>query len=106
MARLHFFESTPHGRILNRFSSDIGAIDDALPFQLNILLAELAGLFGTVVISCIALPALVLLMLPLAFVYWSLQRLYRGAARDLKRIARSIINLFTIFYGLLTIFVL
>lgn len=26
-----FFDSNPHGRILNRFSRDVGVIDDALP---------------------------------------------------------------------------
>lgn len=46
MARFQFFDSTPLGRILNRFSSDTYTIDDSLPFILNILLAQLAGLVG------------------------------------------------------------
>lgn len=41
-----FFDVTPLGRILNRFSSDTYTIDDTLPFILNILLAQLAGLIG------------------------------------------------------------
>lgn len=41
-----FFDVTPVGRILNRFSSDTNIIDDSLPFVLNILLAQLAGLIG------------------------------------------------------------
>lgn len=31
---------------MNRFSSDTNTIDDTLPFFLNILLAQLAGLIG------------------------------------------------------------
>lgn len=45
-ARFQFFDITPLGRILNRFSSDTYTIDDSLPFILNILLAQLVGLIG------------------------------------------------------------
>lgn len=44
--KFHFFDVTPLGRLLNRFSSDTYTIDDSLPFILNILLAQLAGLIG------------------------------------------------------------
>lgn len=50
-ARFQFFDITPLGRILNRFSSDTYTIDDSLPFILNILLAQLAGLIGKILIS-------------------------------------------------------
>ncbi|CAH8484089.1 unnamed protein product [Schistosoma turkestanicum] len=85
--RLNYFNTTPLGRILNRFSSDVGTVDDALPFQLNILLASLAGLLGALVIVCASLPTLIFFLLPLVFIFWSIQRQYRGAARDLKRIS-------------------
>ncbi|CAH8612275.1 unnamed protein product [Dicrocoelium dendriticum] len=86
-ARLSYFDYTPQGRILNRFSSDVGTVDFSLPFVLNILLANVAALIGVIIISCIALPFLIFLLLPLTFVFWSVQNLYRGAARDLKRIS-------------------
>lgn len=45
-ASMEFFETSPLGRILNRFSSDTNTVDDALPFDLNILLAQVAAVLG------------------------------------------------------------
>jgi hypothetical protein len=42
-----FFDKTPVGRIINRFSTDVATVDDSLPFILNILLAQTFGLLGT-----------------------------------------------------------
>ncbi|MBA0836331.1 hypothetical protein Goarm_008558 [Gossypium armourianum] len=49
-APAQFFDQTPGGRILNRFSSDLYTIDDSLPFILNILLANFVGLLGIAVV--------------------------------------------------------
>uniref|UniRef100_A0A8D0KTB9 ABC transporter domain-containing protein n=1 Tax=Strix occidentalis caurina TaxID=311401 RepID=A0A8D0KTB9_STROC len=42
-ATVTFFDTTPTGRILNRFSSDLYCVDDSLPFILNIFLANMYG---------------------------------------------------------------
>ncbi|KAL6996728.1 hypothetical protein U1Q18_006857 [Sarracenia purpurea var. burkii] len=49
-APINFFNQTPSGRILNRLSSDLYNIDDALPFILNILLANFVGLLGIAIV--------------------------------------------------------
>ncbi len=43
---MEFFEVSPLGRILNRFSSDTNTVDDSLPFDINILLAQFAAVLG------------------------------------------------------------
>ena len=91
---MYFFDITPMGRILNRFSSDVGIIDDNLPFILNIFLDILFALLGSLVVTCLAIPAILVICLPLLFVYWSVQRIYRAAARDLKRLSRLFIKPF------------
>lgn len=85
-APVSFFDQTPSGRILNRFSSDLYTIDDSLPFILNILLANFVGLLGiAVVLSCVQVMFLVLL-LPFGYIYSKLQFYYRSTSRELRRL--------------------
>ncbi|XP_045534773.1 ATP-binding cassette sub-family C member 10 [Papilio machaon] len=85
-AKVKFFDVTPTGRIMNRFSSDTYTIDDSLPFILNILLAQVFALIGGVAVTVYGLPWLAVALLPLALAYHRLQRRYRAASRQLKRL--------------------
>lgn len=96
------------GRILNRFSSDTYTIDDSLPFITNILLAQLVGLAGALIISLYAMPWLGLIIIPIVPIYINLQYRYRHASRDIKRLSSNALSpLYTHFtetlQGLLTI---
>ncbi|XP_014780308.1 ATP-binding cassette sub-family C member 10 isoform X1 [Octopus bimaculoides] len=82
-----FFDVTPIGRILNRFSSDTFSIDDSLPFVLNLLLANVYSLLGTLVIICYGLPWFCVLLVPLGFLYYFIQQYYRYTSREIKRIS-------------------
>lgn len=97
-ACLSYFDRTPQGRILNRFSSDVGTVDDSLPFILNIFLACISGLIGVLVITCLSVPLLLTVLLPLTFIFWSIQRIYRGASRDLKRLSRWVSVCYWLFF--------
>ncbi|XP_072516288.1 ATP-binding cassette sub-family C member 10 [Salminus brasiliensis] len=85
-ATVTFFDTTPLGRILNRFSSDIYTIDDSLPFVLNILLANVFGLLGMLVVMSYGLPWVLLPLVPLGVLYYQTQRFYRHSSRELKRL--------------------
>uniref|UniRef100_A0A8C3WXL7 ATP-binding cassette sub-family C member 10 n=1 Tax=Catagonus wagneri TaxID=51154 RepID=A0A8C3WXL7_9CETA len=86
LAPVTFFDSTPTGRVLNRFSSDVACADDSLPFVLNILLANAAGLLGLLVVLGSGLPWLLLLLPPLSAIYYRVQRHYRASSRELRRL--------------------
>jgi ATP-binding cassette, subfamily C (CFTR/MRP), member 10 len=87
-AGLRFFDSRSVGVIMNRVSSDVDAVDESLPFQLNILLAQTFLLLGCVSVICISSPALLVSVPVLAAVYFYVQVQYRHASRALKRLEK------------------
>lgn len=88
-AGLRFFDSKSIGVIMNRVSSDVDAVDESLPFQLNILLAQACLLLGCISIICISCPALVVAVPFLGTVYYYQQTQYRHGSRALKRLESS-----------------
>ena len=85
-APVKFFDSTPAGRILNRFSKDIGSMDDVLPPLF--LQALIFCLFS---LSAILVPAaanywLFLALLPIIGLFVYFTRYYLKTSRELKRI--------------------
>ncbi len=61
------------GRVLNRLSSDTATADDSLPFIMNLLLANLVALLGSLVVLAYGQPLLLVALLPLAYAYHRLQ---------------------------------
>ncbi|KAL8640320.1 MAG: hypothetical protein Q9228_002750 [Teloschistes exilis] len=83
---MSFFETTPTGRILNRFSSDIYRIDEALARTFNMLFVNTARAIYTLVLIAAATPVFVALILPLGAVYLYIQRYYLRTSRELRRL--------------------
>jgi ATP-binding cassette subfamily C (CFTR/MRP) protein 10 len=83
---LTFFEETAIGRIINRFARDTSSIDDALPFWLNILLAQSFTMIGILAVLCYASPILLLPLGVVFLVYFKLQRFYRFSSREIRRL--------------------
>ena len=85
-ARIGFFDENPVGRILNRFSTDMYSIDENIPFQGNIFLAQTFSLIGALAIIALTSPLFLLIIPPLGLLYVHQQRRYRATSRELRRL--------------------
>lgn len=83
---MSFFDTTPAGRILNRFSSDIYRVDEVLARTFNMLFVNVAKSSFTLVIISFTVPAFIGVIVPLGAMYIWIQRYYLRSSRELKRL--------------------
>ncbi|KAI8801573.1 P-loop containing nucleoside triphosphate hydrolase protein [Cladochytrium replicatum] len=81
-----FFDTTPLGRVLNRFSRDVDTLDNTLPDALRVFVLTFATVLGTFGIVAAATTGWFLIALvPMIAGYAWVQRIYRATSRELKR---------------------
>ena len=82
---LKFFESTPNGRIINRFTKDIAATEDLIPYSVKSLVESVLSLISTVIIISSSTPFILFALVPVIVVYVLVQRYFIPSNRQLKR---------------------
>ncbi|KAJ2774929.1 hypothetical protein IWQ57_000607 [Coemansia nantahalensis] len=82
---MSFFDTTPVGRILNRFNSDIRSCDLSLPGSISGVLVMMSAVITSVLVLAFATPAIGLVLPPLALAYYYVQQRYLACSRELKR---------------------
>lgn len=81
-----FFDTTPTGRILNRFSRDIETIDNILPNLFRSWLNTFFTVLSTIAIISYSTPIFLSIVIPVGLLYYFVQRFYIPTSRQLKRI--------------------
>uniref|UniRef100_A0A9J8B089 ATP-binding cassette, sub-family C (CFTR/MRP), member 3 n=1 Tax=Cyprinus carpio carpio TaxID=630221 RepID=A0A9J8B089_CYPCA len=81
-----FFDTTPIGRIINRFSKDIYVIDEVLPSTVLMFLGTFFASVSTMIVIIFSTPIFALVIGPLALIYFFVQRFYVATSRQLKRL--------------------
>ena len=85
-APMSFFDTTPNGRIVNRFSKDLDEVDSQLPFSLNLVLQNILRIFISLGIIASIFPWFLIAVVPLAAIFLALNYYFRRAVRELKRL--------------------
>ncbi|XP_064436202.1 multidrug resistance-associated protein 1-like isoform X3 [Mirounga angustirostris] len=84
---LRFFETNPIGQIINRFTKDMFIIDIRFHYYLRTWLNCTLDVIGTVLVIGGALPLFILGVIPLVFLYFTIQRYYVASSRQIRRLA-------------------
>ncbi|KAG0278107.1 hypothetical protein BGZ95_004702 [Linnemannia exigua] len=85
-AKVRFFDTTPMGRIINRFSSDISTIDDEVSNGIQGLFGCVTTLTGIIVIISLNMPIFLVAAFFIVIIYGVIGALYIPISRDLKRL--------------------
>uniref|UniRef100_G5E701 Multidrug resistance-associated protein 4 n=1 Tax=Loxodonta africana TaxID=9785 RepID=G5E701_LOXAF len=81
-----FFDRNPVGRILNRFSKDIGHMDDLLPLTFLDFIQTFLQVVGVVAVAIAVIPWVAIPLIPLAIIFFVLRRYFLKTSRDVKRL--------------------
>ncbi|KAJ6452441.1 hypothetical protein C8R45DRAFT_1040659 [Mycena sanguinolenta] len=84
-ATFRFHDTTPLGRMLNRFGLDMDKIDSDLAGSLQTVNSSLAGFFASVITITVVFPGFLFPAVILGYIYYRLALGYLNTGRDLRR---------------------
>ncbi|KAM4609455.1 ATP-binding cassette sub-family C member 4-like [Polymixia lowei] len=83
---VRFFDVNPIGRILNRFSKDIGHLDSLLPWTFVDFIQVFLQVLGVIAVAAAVIPWIILPVVPLLVAFLFLRRYFLRTSRDIKRL--------------------
>ncbi|XP_052133282.1 multidrug resistance-associated protein 1-like [Frankliniella occidentalis] len=86
LSPMSFFDTTPVGRVLNRFTHDIASVDNELPNVIKQTFATLFSCLTTLVVISASTPLFLSVVVPLGLVYFFEQRFFVATSRQLQRL--------------------
>ena len=85
-SNMEFFESTPIGRIINRFSKDVEAVERSIPDSFRMLSRCFFHVLFTMLVVVYSTPWFTFTLVPMVIVYVFVQRYFVASMRQLKRL--------------------
>ncbi|XP_067669590.1 ATP-binding cassette sub-family C member 4-like isoform X2 [Haliotis asinina] len=85
-APISFFDNNPVGRILNRFSKDVGHMDDLLPITFFDFVQCFLLIVGIIIVAGIINPWVFIPTVPLCILFIFIRRYYLRSSRSVKRL--------------------
>ena len=80
------FDSNPVGRILNRFSKDVGCLDEILPNTFLTAIQNVLLVFASIIIPTVSNPWLLFIVVPFTVLVSYISKYYLKTSRELKRL--------------------
>lgn len=88
-APMRFFDINPSGRILNRFSKDMGAVDEFLPKAMLDASQIILTMFGAIIVTATVKPIFLVPVLVLGFAFFIIRKIYLKTSKNIKRLEGS-----------------
>ncbi|KAJ3194255.1 hypothetical protein HK101_003141 [Irineochytrium annulatum] len=89
-APMSFFDTTPIGRIISRFSRDFSETDRMLPRGFQSVMEIILGICGTLALILYAVPWVGFLIVILVPMYAVFLKIFRSSMRELKRLESNL----------------
>ncbi|KAK1170047.1 multidrug resistance-associated protein 4-like [Acipenser oxyrinchus oxyrinchus] len=83
---VRFFDINPIGRILNRFSKDIGQLDNLLALTFADFVQTFLQIVGVIAVAVSVIPWIIIPLIPLLIIFIILRRYFLQTSRDIKRL--------------------
>ncbi|EGW34105.1 uncharacterized protein SPAPADRAFT_133715 [Spathaspora passalidarum NRRL Y-27907] len=85
-APMTFLDTTPMGRILNRFTKDTDVLDNEISENMRFFFVNAAQLVGTIILFIVFIPWIAVALPVIAFVFVLIANYYQASNREVKRL--------------------
>lgn len=84
--KMRFFDTNPSGRIINRFSKDIGSVDEALPKSILDTLQFNFMVLGAIFVTIFTNVKFAIIVLILGIMFLLVRKIYLKCSTNIKRL--------------------